>query len=383
MPPPLRYLSALLLTALALAAGSVGLCVAVDPYYFFGTHPTRWTALKPRAAQEGELAKTYLMERARPATLLLGNSRVEVGLNPQSPYWPAGDRPVFDGALAGHDLAFALLLLQDDLALKAPNLVVLGVDFQDFIQAGDDPSEPPVSARELRLLVDRRGLANDRRRIQIWTDGLTSSLTIDAVTDSLLTLALQNRADTMTITPSGFNPLREYVAEVRRFGAQSLFAQKQAKYEQQYRGFAPSDFHRPEANREFRYLASIENACSAHGVRLIVFTYPYHAEYLDMLHRLGLWPSFEAWKRALTRTVQQSADRGPNIELFDFAQLNRISSEPVPPPGDTHTQMHWYWESGHFKSTLGDKLIARMTGHDTGLGTLLVGAEKKRLAAHS
>jgi hypothetical protein len=54
------------------------------------------------------------------------------------------------------------------------------------------------------------------------------------------------------------------------------------------------------------------------------------------------------------------AEPGSEVRLFDFAQESAVSREPVPPPGDRHTQMRWYWEAGHFKSELGDRLVARM-----------------------
>lgn len=226
------------------------------------------------------------------------------------------------------------------------------------------------------MRADRNGVANPRRDLQIWSDAVASTLTIDALTDSLMTLAQQNASTGATMTAAGFNPLREYLAIVRREGAHSLFAQKQAMYESQYRSFRPSDFRKPQDNPEFRYLISIVKACAAHHVRLIVFTYPYHAQYFELLRSAGLWQSFEAWKDALVRTLARTAaNTGGDVRLFDFAQVNRISSEPIPETGDMHTQMRWYWEAGHFKSALGDKLIARMMGKQNGLGALLLGSD--------
>jgi hypothetical protein len=34
--------------------------------------------------------------------------------------------------------------------------------------------------------------------------------------------------------------------------------------------------------------------------------------------------------------------------------------ESVPAKGDRRTEMRWYWEAGHFKSALGDRVLARM-----------------------
>ena len=285
----LRYLLAAGLTILVFGIVSAVLAVCVDPYRMFGTRGIEgWTALKPRAYQQSDLAKTYMLQRARPRTLLLGNSRVEVGLDPQSAAWPARLKPVFNAAEAGHDLFTALLFLQQDIALKPPTLVVLGVDFQDFIASGDDPADPPVGPNEMRMLVARNGTPNRASAFAYWQDAHISTLTIDAISDSILSLASQNRSSGVTMTADGFNPLHEYRAAVRSEGAYSLFAQKQAAYLAQYSGFHASDFRIPQQNPQFRYLARILLAAAAHKCNLVIFIYPYHVRYLEMLHQLGL-----------------------------------------------------------------------------------------------
>ena len=68
----------------------------------------------------------------RPRTLLLGNSRVEIGLDPESPLWPQDDRPVFNAAESGRDLAIALIRLRHAMETAPPRLVVVAVDFPDL-----------------------------------------------------------------------------------------------------------------------------------------------------------------------------------------------------------------------------------------------------------
>ena len=162
---------------------------------------------------------------------------------------------------------------------------------------------------------------------------------------------------------------------MRREGYHSLFEQKQAAYLAQYRQFRKPDFTDPMHNREFQYLAEIIESSVQHDCPLVLFIYPYHADYLDMLHRLGLWPGFEAWKRAILQTVDQHAGTRRNlIRVFDFSDYNDVTTERVPPPGDRVAQMQWYWEPGHFKSALGDRIIARIVGNDDDFGRELTNA---------
>ena len=96
------YLGWFAVVLLGLAVMSVGFTVCVDPYRMFAT-PVRsgWTALKPRIYGQGGLAKTYQLQRTRPKTILLGNSRVEIGIDPASAAWPLDLRPIFNAAEAG------------------------------------------------------------------------------------------------------------------------------------------------------------------------------------------------------------------------------------------------------------------------------------------
>ena len=64
---------------------------------------------------------------------------------------------------------------------------------------------------------------------------------------------------------------------------------------------------------------------------------------------------------------------GAVVQLVDFSDYDSASEERVPPPSDRRTQLQWYWEPGHFKSALGDRLIAQMLGEDQDFGIPLTG----------
>ena len=110
----------------------------------FGTPVTPgWTALKPRIYQQTGIAKTYQLERVAPRTLLLGNSRIEIGLDPQSHEWPGDAQPVFNAAEDGRGLPLALAMLREAIAVRVPDTVVLGLDILDFLENPSSPGKPP------------------------------------------------------------------------------------------------------------------------------------------------------------------------------------------------------------------------------------------------
>ena len=77
-----------------------------------------------------------------------------------------------------------------------------------------------------------------------------------------------------------------------------------------------------------------------------------------------MWPAYEDWKRELVRRVD--AARGTmDVELWDFTGFSPYADERVPRPGDTRTELQWYWEAGHFKKSLGDQMLVNMFGGQT------------------
>jgi hypothetical protein len=215
-------------TVLTLAMLAIALTVFADPYYLFGTPRIAGVnALKPRVYQQASLAKTTQMERTRPRTLLLGNSRIEIGFDPDSAAWPSAAQPVFNAAEAATSPLTAARRLEDADAIVPPKLVIAGVDFPDFFQAPSDPSFIlPLLPAEQRLLVDRNGRPNADRWWQSWRDRFAATLTVDALFDSVATLLDQDAENGTTMTPHGFNPLREYRVAAQRVGYYGLFEQK-------------------------------------------------------------------------------------------------------------------------------------------------------------
>ena len=165
--------------------------------------------------------------------------------------------------------------------------------------------------------------------------------------------------------------MREYRIFVSRDGYNELFAQKNAMYEHQYCSQSPPNFADPARFESFRLLQRIADLAASHHIALFLVIYPYHADFLDILQKCGLWPSFDEWKRALVRIATRREDAPAPLRIYDFSGYNRVTTERVPPLGDKRDQMRWYWESGHFKAALGDLIIARIFGSSSDFGYVL------------
>lgn len=369
------YLAVFFGALVGLAAITAALTIAVDPYYLFGTpRIAGFNKFKPAADNRAVTAKVALLERVRPRTLLLGNSRVEVGFNPKSEEWPEKMQPVFNAGLSGRGLDISAKVMEDALSVPGLHFLMVGVDFIDFVWAGSKPLPlSPVDAGPdqdvMRLLPN---LAPNptfwRARLE---DRLSATLTLGAVTDSLATMWEQWQRHPGTITTRGFDPLEQYKGYVRTHGFRDLFDQKQNQYSERFARFPHPDFKQPYAVASFAALREIITVAQRQNLDVTLVVYPYHAWAMDLMRRDGLWPSFEAWKRALVDVVA-ALDAHDRIRIFDFSGYNAHTTEPVPARGDTTTDMKWYWEPGHFRPALGDQIIRRLyDGEATSFGRIL------------
>lgn len=358
---PRRYL----VVAGSLLAALLALVTAfnwfVDPYGLFDSPRIAGVnARKTRADQEVFQFKAAALTRARPRTLVLGNSRAEIGFDPDAAAWPAAIRPVFNAALPGTGPGAAARMLSIASAQRVPEVVVLGVDFPDFLRA---PGEREVPLERARIgPPERPGLETIGR----------SLVSLDSLRNSILTVATQRSPFATEVMANGFNPLRDYLALVRKEGHDQLFAQKGAEYAVRLRS-GPRDVTVPGAqdSPEFAQVREIVRFCRENHVRLRLVVYPYHADVLEIFDRAGVWNAFERWKRLLTALVAEEAAAGTDVELWDFGTYGPRTTEVVPGPGDTATSMRFYWEAGHFTPALGEEIIAQIFAGSPTLGRRL------------
>ncbi len=383
-----HYLRLWLTGTALLLLGVAAFNLVVDPYRLLQlVDMPGFNTVKPAAARYGAVAKAYQLPRIQARTLVLGNSRAEVGLDPSLPAWPSP--PVYNAALPGTGTDTSLRYLQLALAAstgagagepaRQPRTVVWGIDVMDFLT---DPAQPPLEKPS--AVMSRWPIASGLPGVEDLQaqaqDLLLSTLTLDALFDSVQTLASQHDPYAVDLTPLGFNPMRDYLKISREEGYWNLFRQKDL-------GNISSYLRRPtgifdasgSTSPAWEDLKEVLRLCRQHGIQLQLFSYPYHAHLLEAIRLTGHWDAFEAWKRTVVHLLAQEARENqavgqPAFAFWDFSTFNALSTEPIPAPADRTTAMRWYWEAGHFKSALGDLLLARMlqhSDHPAGFGVLL------------
>lgn len=378
-----RYLLVWSAATMALLVLVAAANVLVDPYGILRlVDRPGFNHTKPSIVDQGPMAKAYQVARVQPRGLILGNSRAEVGLDPEHSAWPASARPVYNLALPGTGTAVTLRYLKHALAsadrdTDKPRLVLWSVDFLDFLNdpaAARHAADPAPADRRLR---DVSGVGQAGRLWQRSVDLAESTLTLAALLSSAQTVANQGNPFAIHRTPLGFNPMRDYAKISADEGYWALFQQKdQANLKslmRQPKGIFDNSGH---SSRQFEDLKAVLALCRQHGIALHLFSPPYHAHFLETFRITGHAHAFEQWKRALVKVLDDEAmaSRAQPYPFWDFSVFNAWTTEPIPPKGDRYTAMQWYWEGGHFKRALGDQILLTMLGTDVplpGFGVLL------------
>jgi hypothetical protein len=332
----------------------IGTVVVVDPYRLYGLIDREgFNRIKPLPERYQEQIKVTGALAAKVNVLIAGNSRAEIGFDPEYHGLSAAGMSTYNIALAGTAIPTAKREL-DDLRGHGmrPARLILGVDFLDFLI---DPAKISPAARLDQSLPASEGFK--------WKFDALFSMT--SMADAVKTVAMQRSNDIETMTPRGFNPLLEYYKHVRNDGYYPLFQQRATEY-------AKTFVRKPhglieQATGSSPDLAALQavlaNAASEQTM-LDVVIYPYHAQILAMFDQVGLDPVFARWKSLLTHDVESIRAAYPKaqVTLWDFSGFSPYQCELIPARGDKKTATQWYWEAGHFKPALGNIVLERILG---------------------
>lgn len=132
---PAKYLTIVALALVVMALVLVGLNWFANPYGITGTPNIEGVnAEKPRRfAHGGRVTRSFLLRSGRFDTVLLGSSRVMVGLDPESPAFDGAS--VFNAALPGTNIRETVQVTEYAVTTQQLDRIVLGIDFLMFSDA--------------------------------------------------------------------------------------------------------------------------------------------------------------------------------------------------------------------------------------------------------
>ncbi len=344
-----------------LAAVVTGFDALMDPYMVFGTPPiAHLNVIKPASEDRPWLVKPYLFRRIMPQTLILGSSKVAVGLDPASPMLPADAGRVFNLGVLGASPAQICTMFEEAAAAAPIRRVLVVLDLIEFMRVPDTvgaketAGEPPF-----RFLPD-----GPRRREEL----LSALLSRDALRDAILTLATQGRTYPTGLTADGLLLDGNFRRAADAEGPAALFDHKRASSLRAFRKMRDRLAAAPATPiPDIDGLHQMIALSRARHIALDIAIAPAHAETLRIIALAGLWPRYEAAKRSIAATIAAEADA--SVPLWDFMGFDPFSTEPA--GGRSGAEGEWFWEPSHFRRTLGEKLLATIYRGGTEFGRRL------------
>lgn len=367
-----RFIAWILGSTVAFAALVALFNAFVDPYLGFGrSRSAGFNDLKPAVSTHEPLLKANLAARAVPRTVILGSSRAGIGIRPDSDSWPADAKPVHNLSVVGTDLGQQLRYLylvagRADQPVR-PQHVMVGLDFESFLfstRGAVRRQNSPPDEQQARLEALTAGGA--AARWQRLADGAEATLTLDALFSSVATVLASARAAGNDLSDAGATSEWQLATWERTDGAYRLFEQKLALSAYQLGGGrfqlgpVPGASSTDPVGALMKDVTELLNWAQKNGVSVTLMLQPSHGSQLLLLEALGFWPDYERWKRAAMAEVSRAQGQGAKVDLWDFGGFEREFSEPVLPRQVTGLQ--WFWDPVHYKSKLGDRMVATTQG---------------------
>ncbi|MDE1464940.1 hypothetical protein [Spartinivicinus poritis] len=351
-----QYLSKALWLGGCLASMVILLNWVVDPYLLFGSpRISGVNYYKADINNYVRVTKAYQPLTKPWNTLIVGNSRVEMGLDPNHQCFQ--DRLVYNLAVPGSSVKMQLHYALNLIYQNNIKEIYLSVDFTDFLinQADYDNQQKSRRLNTIkRMKYTKYGDKNTKYQWQYLVDNYRSLLSLDALTSSLKTV-IQQIPTASDRTNSGFNPARDYFTVINTEGAVALFSQKLPQLAD--RLSRPKYLFDKAGNRsiEFDELAMFLQIAKEKQIRIKVFTNPFHNDYWNLIDQYKLTTKYQQWHQMLLDVL--AAAEHPSLAFWDFANDRRFGNEQPTMVKTKGEALHWFWEPSHYRKPLGDIML--------------------------
>lgn len=294
--------------------------VAVDPIGLFGT--PRINGFNHFKAKEGsylEVYKPYQFARTDAKAVMIGNSRVYVGM--QATLNGYKDEEVYNLGCSNLSLKNAEHFLDYVYATKNPDVVLLGLDFFQFSKENYESRSPGFSLQRLKNLT----VASDTR---IKAEAFKDSFYIFGTVIPTVKESMKNK-DAKSIFVRGWHSKWGSAREINKGGFYSELNINIVRY-----GSFDMD------DRAFMTLERIADKSKQKGVKLYVFFNPLGCDLRSMIYSLNLNDEMSIVKTRVTNVFGK---------VYDFSFVNYMT-----------TSRNDYLDASHFNNSIGEKMKSSM-----------------------
>jgi hypothetical protein len=347
-----KYIRNFCVFGLILLLLATGFNWLINPYGIFGSPAIRGlNAVKTEAETHTRMMKAYAVRAVKPEAIVIGTSRADGGIDPDHEGWGYG--PVYNLSIAGANVYEMFRYFQHAQNINPLEQVLLNMDF--FAFGTNNAIKKDFDETELSVGYDGQATdsgTNFKVKSLISVDTLISSISTvmnqSASPDSLRNgLADTSAWETMVEAKGGYHAY---------FNSTHIEYAKDLYIPECYR----IDVNAPDS--PFTYYRKMLQMGYRENIDIKIITSPCHARQWEVLEECGLWQVFEDWKRTLVSINEEEARLAGKtpFAFWDFSVLNELTTEAVPPLGDTKTQMRWYRDPSHYKVQLGDLVLDRI-----------------------
>jgi hypothetical protein len=355
------YVLRSLLYCLIVAGLVVLLNAAVDPYAMVGTaRIPGFNQYKVDINEHTRQTKKYQPLFAQYNALIVGNSRVELGIRPTHPCFLHDGMTVYNLGIPGAEVRTQLEYALNVIYQQPIKTVFLSVDFTDFIAPSDkqEPDRTPLLARpngEFRYTT--AGKPNSSFTTTKLLEYTKSLFSLDALFASVQTMVSQS-AVAPDRDEQGFNPARDFAEAVRVEGPRALFDQKMSELGKKYS--RPWYLRDAQGNLPMAFddLHQFLSLAEKRGIRVYLFSNPFHQAFWTLMDEQGHMPVYHEWMQQLTELAGKHSQ--DSLVVWDFSTDLSYSNETVPAQGVKSPPLQWFWEPAHYRQELGDIMVDAM-----------------------
>lgn len=320
----------------------------------FGLFNSPLDLKKTQAYSRGRILKAHQPLEQKLDALLVGNSRVELGLSPSHPALKA--LSTYNIGLPGADISMQSHYAFNVIKNQTIKDLVMSVDFVDFLFTDGTPYRHPPSTYTVRLKNILDIGPNDQYMWHKIKDKSAALFSLDALTSSFTTILSQN-SQLSYMQKDGKMHEGEFFRVVENEGINILFKQKRQNLRAK---FEKSDWLvvNPEtrSSLHFKNFKSFISEAIKKKINLSLFISPLHESYIEILRETDKLDLFNEWKILLVQHLQE-INFFQSGQLWDFSVASEFTSEALPKQDKKGIYMSWYWEPAHYRSALGDKIL--------------------------
>ena len=280
---------------------------------------------------------------------ILGSSRSEIGIDPNNKLW--GELNVYNASLAGSSFSETYKVFETIVKHRKPELLVLALDYSLF-------STTRTTSADFNL--SRFDNSNND-----FLSFFKERLSKEAIEKSFRALKYKKLNLPSKHASGQKNGSLTFTKKISTIGQYALIQNTLNK-----RVIRNNENYSTNPHSKFRLqqLSQLIKICLEEEIKLIIFISPVHALQLMTFHEIGLWGEFLDWKKDLVKITKKF----PHTALYDFTDLSPFITEDI--PVNKIESMRWFWETSHYKSILGDKILDNILSHSphkTTFGTKL------------